>query len=170
MAEKASAKAPVEAPVPPQPNTEVPPAPTPPTPPAEAVPAEATAPVADAQKPEAPPAPEPKVLVKEGELLPEAPQAPDTNDRTAHVQHRKDTVVESLAQLVGGKITGLVEEANPNEDEDFVDQYNLKTYGLQIEIEQIQGPNIIFHAWIQADAEGNGPGFLAIENKGARRG
>lgn len=158
MAEKASAKAPVEAPVPPQPATEVPTAP--PAPP------ESTVPAADAPKPEEPAAPEPKVLVAEGQLLPEAPKAPDTNDRAAHVQHRKETVVDSLAQLVGGKITALVQD----EELDQLDGEESQTYGLQIEIEQIQGPNIVLIAWIQSDAQADRPGFLAIENKGVRRG
>lgn len=158
MAKSSSAEAPVAAPMPPQPATEVPTAP--PAPP------ESTVPAADAPKPEEPAAPEPKVLVAEGQLLPEAPKAPDTNDRAAHVQHRKETVVDSLAQLVGGKITALVQD----EELDQLDGEESQTYGLQIEIEQIQGPNIVLIAWIQSDAQADRPGFLAIENKGARRG
>lgn len=169
MAAKASAQAPVEESVPPQETIVQPSTPeTPATAPEAIVAPEAPKP--PEAPPEAPAKAEVKdsvvVLVQEGQILPEAPQVPDTNDVSIHIQHAKESVVESLAQLVGGKITALVEDSVDGHE----DLGEPKTYGLQIEIEQIQGPNIILIAWIQADAEGSGPGFLAIENKGARRG
>ena len=60
---------------------------------------------------------------------------------------RRDPMVEHLSRLVGKKIIGLaVTDEVPNYD---------TLYGLRL-----SGGLI---AWIQCDPEGNGPGFLSIE-------
>ena len=55
----------------------------------------------------------------------------------------------ALNALVGGKITGVVE--TPDNEDHF--------YGLEIKI----GAGKTVTAWIQCDPEGNGPGFLSVQ-------
>ena len=60
---------------------------------------------------------------------------------------------KELAKLQGGKIIAI------GEDRDFVDDFGQPVYALIILLPN--GKTV--QAAILADAEGNGPGFLAIE-------
>ena len=65
-------------------------------------------------------------------------------------------MAEHLAPLVGGRIMGLI---STNDDDP-----NDKVYGLNVVVDHGVGfPTHKYDVWIQADPEGNGPGFLAIE-------
>lgn len=67
------------------------------------------------------------------------------------------TTTEHLAALVGGKITGVIVDTEEGDDLDRV-------YGLQVVVDHGVGfPTRKYNVWIQNDPEGNGPGFLAIE-------
>lgn len=82
------------------------------------------------------------------------PLAPDeVSDMNGYIEHLKKTNEDMLTQLVGGVVTAIVKDEN---DEGL--------YGLRITLNEIQAVPVKVIAWIQADPEGNGPGFLSIED------
>lgn len=65
-------------------------------------------------------------------------------------------MAEHLAPLVGGRIMGLISTSEEDPSE--------RVYGLSVVVDHGVGfPTHKYDVWIQADPEGNGPGFLAIE-------
>jgi hypothetical protein len=66
---------------------------------------------------------------------------------------KKDRTEAHLLQLVGGTITHLIQREDPDLG---------KIYGLAIKSEFSQHGDINVIAWIMADPEGNGPGYLDI--------
>lgn len=66
---------------------------------------------------------------------------------------RSEYEAKELAKLVGGEITHIIQTPE-GEDEPFLgfSVFNKKT-------------KKVYDVWIQQDAEGNGPGFLSIEEE-----
>lgn len=82
------------------------------------------------------------------------PLAPDeVSDMDGYIEHLKETNEDMLTQLVGGIVTAIVK-----------DEGSEGLYGLRITLNEIQAVPVKVIAWIQADPEGNGPGFLSIED------
>ena len=105
---------------------------------------------ADAEKVESP-AP---IVVADESSPRRTPLAPDeVSDMNGYIEHLKKTNEDMLTQLVGGIVTAIVKDENSE-----------GLYGLRITLNEIQAVPVKVIAWIQADPEGNGPGFLSIED------
>ncbi len=72
-----------------------------------------------------------------------------------------DFHIEHLSQLKGGTVRDVIV------DQAATAEFGQPVYGLQLEISAKPGRSSqILHAWILCDPEGNGPGFLDIQQEG----
>lgn len=73
-------------------------------------------------------------------------------------KNRPDFNIEHLSRLRGGAICNVIV------DRTAVAEFGQPLYGLQVIIPATSGqPERSMHVWILCDPEGNGPGFLEIE-------
>lgn len=82
----------------------------------------------------------------------------EATSREAFFQNLRKFNEDNLTTLVGAKITGIIRTEPEEAGADPM-------YGLQITQELGQSAPLKLVAWIQTDAEGNGPGFLYIEEE-----
>ena len=74
---------------------------------------------------------------------------------------RQDPHVEHLSRLVGGVIRNVIA------DRTVTAEFGQAVYGLKVKIPARKTRSSpILHAWILCDPEGNGPGFLDIQEEG----
>lgn len=96
-----------------------------------------------------------RTVKQEGDLI--EPAAEETglqvNNLQDYFQRASATHDDRLTALVEGKITGIAEFGEGES----------RRLGLMVRVEYGQSPAQKLIAWIQADAEDNGPGFLNIE-------
>lgn len=70
------------------------------------------------------------------------------------MSHDNEFCKEQIVKhLLGGTITGVLDS-----DVDDVDDFGVQFFGLRIMKDGKQ-----FAAWVQMDAEGNGPGWVEVE-------
>ncbi len=81
--------------------------------------------------------------------------------RAENKEQEQEFHIKHLSRLVGGVVRGVI--ADPGAEAEF----GQPVYGLQIEVPAKPGQSSkILHAWILCDPEGNGPGFLDIQEEG----
>ncbi len=73
---------------------------------------------------------------------------------------KTDFHVKQLNRLRGGTVQNVIVDRAAASD------FGQPVYGLQIEMPAESGqPHKVLHAWILCDPEGNGPGFLDIQEE-----
>ncbi len=75
----------------------------------------------------------------------------------AHAKKKTDIYVTHLNQLKGGTVQTVIV------DRSAISEFGQPLYGLQVGMPAAGQPAKVIHAWILCDPEGNGPGFLEIQ-------
>lgn len=97
-------------------------------------------------------------IADENAPIPTSLKSAEATSREGFFQNLRKFNEDNLTTLVGGRITGVVRTEPEEADGDPM-------YGLQITQDLGQSAPLKLVAWIQVDAEGNGPGFLYIEEE-----